>query len=163
MDKVVKNQYLNKFTTPGRTKSVEKTILAPENSGLRLILNTCSQSGKYDSKFSVMLTKKWTKAKEDYRSWFVTKNKFLLGTIHTTAVASDIWITNVLVADENDALDNEAVVKGLKKVAELAKYENASVHVSEMTVETIPGLKDLMKEHLLDRGVSVYFYTEPAK
>ena len=48
----------------------------------------------------------------------------------------------------------------LKKVAAMAKYEKASVHVSNLMVEKVSGMKELLVSEMLDKGTSVYFYTE---
>jgi hypothetical protein len=64
---------------------------------------------------------------------------------------------------QNDELQTDAKALGecLKKVAALAKYEKATVHVSTLLTSAVPELNDLLTEQLVNNGVSVYFYEEP--
>lgn len=152
---------MNKFTTPGKVKQVNSTILAPENAGLRFILNVCSQNGTFNSKLENLLTKRWVKVREDYKGWYATQHNFKLGSTNNTAVSSDTWVVNLLVQDKNGELNGDALAAAVKKLAEQAKYERASVHVSNMLVESIATLNGLLMTYLVSEGVNVYYYTEP--
>lgn len=155
---------MKKFTIPGRTKQINATILAPENAGLRIILNICGQSGKFESKLDKLLCSRWARVKSDYKEWHATQYNFKLGMLNTnSAVASDTWVCNALVKDKNDVVDNVALETAIKKLSALCKYERASLHVSNILVDECPGLKDLLTTHLIDDGVNVYFYAEPEK
>lgn len=154
---------MNKFTIPGKVKQINATILAPENAGLRLVLNTCAQNGKFDSQLDSILSKKWTKVREDYKGWYATQHNFKMGWLNNTAVASDTWVVNMLVEDKEGKLDDKALQLAVKKVAELAKYERASVHVSNLLTSNMPNLQQLLVTHLVEEGINVYFYTEPTK
>lgn len=155
---------MNKFVKPGKTKQVNATVLAPENAGLRIILNLCGQNGKFDKDFDKLLTKRWARVKLDYSEWHATQHNFKLGMLNTNAaVASDIWVVNALVRDKNDKLDDKALDAAVKKVGELCKYENASLHVSNMLVDNVSSLKELLFKHVLENSINVYFYNEPPK
>lgn len=154
---------MNKFITPGKVKQVNATIIAPELAGLRLVLNACGQNGKFESKLATVLTKKWAKVREDYKGWYATQNNFKMGSIHSTAVASDTWVVNVLVEDKDGNVDQVALQIAVKKVAALAKDEHASVHVSNLLVVSMPTLQSLLVKHLVEEGINVFFYTEPTK
>lgn len=154
---------MSKFTAPGKTKIVNATILAPENAGLRFILNVVGQNGKFTSPLSLLLAKRWAKVKEDNSYWFATQMNFKLGALNETATASDTWVISALVEDKAGKVDSKALQTAIKKLGEKAKYERASVHVSTLLTSTIPELENLLVKHLLEEGVSVYFYNEPTK
>jgi len=154
---------MNKFITPGKAKQVNATILAPENAGLRLVLNAVGQHGKFESKLDGVLTKKWSKVREDYKGWYATQHNFKLGWLNNTAVSSDTWVVNMLVEDKDGKLDATALQLAVKKVAELAKYEHGSVHVSTILTAAIPALQPLLVTHCIETGINVYFYNEPTK
>jgi hypothetical protein len=154
---------MNKFITQGKAKQVNATILAPENAGLRMILNVCALDGKFESKLDGVLTKKWSKVREDYKGWHATQHDFKPGSLNTTAVASDIWVINMLAKDKDGKLDQTALQTGVKKLGAMAKYERGSVHVSTFLTAEVPALQDLLVKHLIEEGVNVYFYNEPSK
>lgn len=154
---------MNKFITPGKMKQVNATIIAPENAGLRFVLNACGVSGKFESKLGTLLNKRWSKVREDYKGWHATQHNFKLGLLNTTAVSSDTWVVNMLVEDKDGNLDQAALQLAVKKVADLAKYEHASVHVSNILTTEVPELQPLLAKNLAEEGINVYFYTEPTR
>jgi hypothetical protein len=154
---------MNKFTTPGRVKEVNASVLSPQNAGLRLIVNAVGQDGKFESKLDLLLTKQYPKIRLDQREWYATQLNFKPGQLNTTALASDCWSVSMLVKDKAGKVDPKSLQLGVKKLAELAKYENASVHVSNILVEEMPELKTLVLEQIAANGTNVYFYNEPTK
>jgi len=155
---------MNKFTAPGKMKQVNATILAPENAGLRIILNLCSENGKFESTLDKLLYSRWARVKSDFKEWHATQHNFKLGLLNTnSAVASDTWICEALVKDKNDKLDEKSLEVAVKKIKDLCKYEKASLHVSNILTNDFPSLVDLLKNHLVDEGINVYFYEEPKK
>lgn len=154
---------MNKFIQAGKTKIINSTILAPENAGLRFILNVVGEDGKFGSPLNLLLAKKWAKVKEDNSYWFATKMNFKLGSLNETAVASDTWTISLLVQKLNGLMDEKALQIAVKKLGEKAKYEKASVHVSTLLTSSIPALEGLLLTNLVEDGVSVYFYNEPPK
>lgn len=154
---------MNRFITPGKFKQLNASILAPENAGLRIILNPCGQNGKFDSSLDAILAKRWSKVRENYKEWYANQHDFKMGFLNSAAVASDTWVVNMLVKNKEDKVDDKALQLAIKKVGELAKYEKASVHVSDITVEEMPAIKDLLQKLLSEEGVNVYFYKEPVK
>jgi hypothetical protein len=152
---------MKKFTTPGRVKEVNASIIAPQNAGLRLILNTVGQDGKFDSKLDVILTKQWKNVRLDAREWYATQHNFKMGLLNQTSVSSDCWVVNALVKDKTGKVDPVALKLAVKKLSELAKYENASVHVSNLLVEEMPELKELVLTQVASNGTNCYFYNEP--
>jgi hypothetical protein len=160
----VPEQPKNKFQQPGRVKVVKGSITAPENAGLRFVLNVANMSGKAESPMYPLFEKKWPKAKQEAKGWFNTRDgKYKLGAVNSTAVQSDTWIIHCLMQDSSLQTDLNAAETCLKEVCKMAKYEGATVHISSVLVEAIPELQELLKEHLVDQGVSVSYYEEPGQ
>jgi hypothetical protein len=152
---------MKKFQVQGKTKLIKGSILHPENAGLRLVLNINNLAGKPESPLYPVFEKKWKKVKEESRGWYATKTgAYKLGAINTTAVQSDTWVIHMLCQDEDLKTSIPGLTECLKKVAASAKYEKATVHVSTLLTAAVPELADLVKEHVLAQGVSVYFYEE---
>lgn len=150
----------NKFAVSGKMKIVKGSILQPEGSGLRLILVAASESGKPDSDLYGVLDKKWKAAKVELKGWHAVHTTFKLGSVKEVAVQSDVWLMNMLCLDKNGKVNDKALFTCLKEVCKVALYEKASVHCSTMLTDTFPQLQGLLKEHLVEKGVSVFFYEE---
>lgn len=148
------------FAPKGKTKVVKGTILAPENAGLRFVLNTLSLSGKPDGELFSLFDKKWSRVRSESKGWYATRQNFKLGAINTTAVQSDTWILTMLVKNEEDQLDESALDVCLKKICDMAKYERATVHVSSLLTDEFPALADKLNTALVANGISVVFYEE---
>jgi hypothetical protein len=157
-----KDKQVNKFQQPGKTKVIKGSILAPENAGLRFVLSVNNLAGKPDNNpLYPLFEKKWRKVREEARGWYATKTgDYKFGAVKTTAVQSDTWVLHLLCQDENLETDSLALEKCLKEVCKMAKYEKATVHVSELLTNAVPVLTQHLKTQLIDQGVSVYFYQE---
>lgn len=152
-----------KFQTPGRVKVINGSILAPENAGLRFVLNVNNMGGKAESPLYPLFEKKWKKVKEEAKGWFNTRTgAYKLGATNVTAVQSDTWVIHMLCQDDKLQTDAAALEVCLKTVCAQAKYEKATVHVSNLLVNAVPELQDLLNKCLVGEGVSVYYYNEPA-
>jgi len=155
------NTNMNMFKQKGRTKLIKGTILAPENAGLRFVLSVNNLAGKPENPLFPIFDKKWKQVRQESRGWFVNKTgAYKFGAVNTTAVQSDTWVIHMLCQDAEVKTDLKALETCLKKVADMAKYEKASVHVSSVLVELIPEITELLDRLLINEGVSVYFYEE---
>ena len=151
---------MRNFVTAGKVKEIKSSITMPENAGLRMILNFCSVSGKYTGTVSEILTKRWKRAQDEYKNWFVNRVGFKLGEQQPVAVQSDIWVLNMICFDEKGELDQKAFTANIEKARKLAQYEKGSVHVSTASVAQIPGLKEILVKEFSENGVHIYFYQE---
>lgn len=152
----------NRFQQQGRVKLIKGSILAPENAGLRFVLNVNNMVGKAESPMYPLFDKKWKKVKEEAKGWYNTRTgAYKLGAVNTTAVQSDTWVIHMLCQDDELKTSPEALAKCLDEVCKSAKYERATVHVSTLLTTAVPELQDLLTKHLVEKGVSVYFYEEP--
>ena len=153
---------MNKFQQAGKVKVITGTILNPHNAGLQFVLSINNMVGKPENPLFPIFDKKWKKVKEESRGWFTNKTgAYKLGAINTTAVQSDVWVIHMLCQDEKLATDLNGLSECLKKVCVSAKFEQASIHISTILNKAIPELPNLVNEHLVNQGVSVYFYEEP--
>jgi hypothetical protein len=153
---------MNKFQQAGRVKVIKGSILNPENAGLRFVLSVNNTAGKPDNHpLYPLFEKKWKKVKEDAKGWYATKTgAYKLGATNVTAVQSDTWVIHMLCQDDNLQTDLKALDSCLKKVTDSAKYEKASVHVSNLLIKSIPELSEMLTNHLVKNGVSVSYYEE---
>jgi hypothetical protein len=159
MDK--QQQIANQFKPQGRVKVVKGSIINPENSGLRFVLNVANLAGKLDSPLYPLFDKKWPKVKAEVRGWFVTKTgAYKLGAVNTIAVQSDVWVLSLLCQKEDLTTDSVGLEQSLKEVSKMAKYEKASVAVSTLLTNSIPDMTNLLTKCLVNEGVSVTFYDE---
>lgn len=151
---------MNKFLQPGKTKVVTGSITTPELSSLRLIVVPCSLNDKFDDGLQKILVKRWAKVKEEYKHWYSVRQNFKLGSISNLAVASDTWCVYLLCKAEDGTVDQKSLEDGFKKISELAKFEKASVHISELSTAEIPELKSLANTHCVQQGINTMFYQE---
>lgn len=152
---------MNKFLMAGKSRVIKGSILNPETAGLSFVLNILNKSGKLDNPLYPIFNKKWKKVGEDARGWFVTRpGSFKLGEIHDTAVQSDVWVIHLLCQDEHLKVDLKGLEECLNKTYKLAKFENASIHVSSILTSMIPELKDLLAKKFLEQGINVSIYDE---
>jgi hypothetical protein len=143
----------------GKLKEDKENVMEPYTGGLCLILNvndTNLDSLKKDTELSNMLCKKWTTVKTDMKLWAADPSKYKLGNITTTLVQSTAWIVHCLILDKGIP-SVDAVKKCFKNVADLAKYEGGTVHISSKFLDLVPQAKDNLNI-LLDAGVNVFLY-----
>lgn len=150
----------NKFVTYGKTKLVKGSILSPELGNLRLVFVPCSISGKPDGELYSLLSKKWKSAKAELKGWYAQNVDFKLGSTYTTAVQSDVWLLHSLCYDKNNKLDEKALLSCVKKIATMAKYEKASVHISMLAASAIPQITPMIEKEMIEKGITAYFYEE---
>ena len=157
--------FSNKFTPSGKMQDVSGvSIISPMNSGTRIIVNFVSQGpSKFDQPLDKMLERVWRTVRTDYFSWSGDFRTFKMGSVKDTLVASDIMILSLLVRDKEGIVNAEALELGLKNLAAFCKFEKGSVHISELLIQEVPALKELVKKHIAETGIHCYFYTAPVE
>lgn len=150
---------MNKFVQPGKHKVVSGSVVNPVNSGLKLCVNFCSQTGNFEEKLDKEFTKKWSRVRQDYKMAYATaQNNFKLGCLVDSAVASDVWVVNLVVKNKEEKLDVVGLEVAFKNLSKMAKSEQASVHMAVETMGADPKVADLAKKYLLEEGVNLYVY-----
>lgn len=149
------------FNQVGKVKEINGSILTPQNAGLRFVVNFANMAGTYEGEVADLFVKKWPKVKSDVRMWYANKTgEYKPGAIYTTAVQSDTWVMSLLVLSENGKVDAEGLETAVKKLGEAALYEKASVHFPQALALKAKKLKSLADKYLVQKGVSVSYYTE---
>jgi len=156
-------QDTKRFAVKGKVKIISGSVINPEMAGLRFILNAVNTAGKTDSDLENLLDKKWKKVKAEVRGWFVNKTgAYKLGAVNTIAVQSDVWILNMLCKDDNLMMSEKGLEACLAEVAKLAKYEQASVHVSSFLLKEMPNAQELLNKHFSNNGILTCIYDDDA-
>jgi hypothetical protein len=150
-----------KFQPKGKTKVITGSILNPETGGLRFILSPLNTLGKPEHVLMPIFDKRWAAVRRDIKGFYSNKTgTYKMGYVNTTAVQSDVWILHMLFQNDKFETDVKGLELCLKEVCKMAKYEKASVHVSNLLLDKVPEMKELLTSKLVDEGVSVYTYTE---
>ena len=153
---------VNKFQVTGKIKYCKGSILQPENSGLRFILSINNTLGKVDNNplYSIF-DKKWKRVKEDAKGWYANKTgAYKLGAINITAVQSDTWVIHMLCENNESKIDMDGLKECFKKVVDSAKYEKASIHVSNLLLNHIPEMNTFINDIVIPNGINVSIYDE---
>lgn len=143
----------------GRLREDKANILEPESAGLALILNVCDvnlDSFKDENKLLQMLAKRWGTVRTDVKMWATDPSKYKLGNITSTLCQSTVWVVSLLCL-KNKEVDKKALNDCFKKLADFAKYEGGSIHISKNFLELVPESKELLNV-LLDTGLNVVTY-----
>ena len=153
----------NKFLKLGKVKEVKGSIVNPENGGLRFVLSINNMVGKPEGNpLLSVFDRKWPKVRAESKGWYGNKDRhYVLGAVHNVAVQSDVWVNMMLVQSTDLNVDLVGLKKALEEVQKQAAAERASVHVSNVLVDKVPELKQLVTTCLVEKGTSVYFYEEP--
>ena len=151
---------MNKFTTPGKVKEVNGSVINPEHVRLAIIFVPCSTTGKYESDVYTKISTRWSKVKQEYRERFVNRQQFKLGEVIMTAIASDIWIAQALCLNDKNKLDKAALDTCVKTVVAAAKYENAYIHTSRLSLDAFPAMKKVLPTAILPEGLNLYVYSD---
>ena len=149
---------MSKFITPGRFRQASSELVVPENAGLRFILNPINTKADFTHDINVTINKKWRKVREDGKGWFANRTNFKVGESQSVAIQSDVWVINMIVLDDNNEVIEGAFEGALKKVAALAKYEHASIHIASSMLDLV-GFEDAANSQFIDSGLNVYVYT----
>jgi hypothetical protein len=153
-------EHKRRFAPKGKVKVIQGSITSPHGGGLHFILNIATLAGKTDKNpLYPIFDKRWRQVKQDAKLWWINKNgQYKLGAVNQTVVQSDAWVLHMLCQDEEGEVSLPGLNACLKEVCKQAIYEHASVHVSQLLVEAIPELPELLNKHLVDEGVSVFYY-----
>jgi O-acetyl-ADP-ribose deacetylase (regulator of RNase III) len=141
----------------------------PVANGNKIIVHICNDTGAWGKGFVMAISKRWKKPEQEYRSWFKTKENFMLGAVQFVQVSADLWVANMIgqhkiYKDENGQppIRYEAVLTGLEKTAQFAMEKNASVHMPRIGCGLAGGTWDriepLIKDTLTRHNIPVTVY-----
>ena len=149
----------NRFIQKGKFKTVQGSFIQPEYAGLRLILNLIPISGKTDSEIYNTFDKKWKKIREEVKGWYTSRVNWKLGEIRDIPVQTDTWVVNCLCRNEDNSINEDALLSCIKKVVAMAKMEKASIHLTKDFLDEHQDLHSLLEKHFVNEGINVSIYT----
>lgn len=148
---------MNKFIPQGKFRHAKSAIVAPENSGLRFVLNPLDVKATFENPVNVTVANKWKKVREEGKAWCANRSGFKLGELQSVAVQSDVWVLNLVLLGEKGESSKDSIESAFKKASALAKYEKASVHMAEDMLK-FAGCEELATKYFLNEGLNVYLY-----
>src|ERR1043165_4687945 len=109
----------------------------PTGEGQKIIVHVCNDIGGWGRGFVVALSKRWPEPEQRYRAWHRGEEKmpFTLGEVQFVQVSEFVWVANLIGQRDVHTVDGvppvryEAILKGLRRVAEEARQLSASVHM----------------------------------
>lgn len=161
----------------------------PSNNGLTFIKGNALSPAGTDSKLLVQLVNdqaqiwgggfakqvrvKWPRAQREFRNWSLNRDSLRLGNIHAVPVENDLTLVSVVAQHgfgkslKGPRIRYDALFHSLTKVTELARHENASVHMPRIGAGEAGGawtvIEGIIRETLVAGGVRVTIYDLPAK
>lgn len=151
---------------------------SPEVKGKKIIPHVCNDIGKWGAGFVMALSNKWSEPEAEYRKWYddIIKDgkKYLpLGEVQFVNVEDNITIANMIGQHKTQTeykkegkpntrpLVYAAVVEALKKVNNVAKANNASIHMPKIGCGLAGGNWDVIEHiivNIISPDVKVYVY-----
>lgn len=148
---------MNKFIQKGKLRKSKLSLLTPENSGLKLIVNPLDADASFTNNVNKQIATRWKKAKEEGRSWFMNQTGYKVGEFRHTSVQSDIWVVNLYCLNKEGLSSRESLEAGFKNLLKFAKTEKASIHLSSEFLN-LGFCEELVTKYFLDEGINVYAY-----
>lgn len=145
-----------KFGVKGTFNLRKGSKAQPTAGGHCIIVNLCDNSGNHWSKDNAC-NKRWPKAEQEYRRWYVSQRKFLLGEVQEVNVQSTVCIANAIVFDKEGNLDMDALEKALDKIGYMAYDYGSSVHL-DADPRYQNEITKMAQEYIIYRGKNVTFY-----
>lgn len=146
----------SKYVTAGRFKTINGDSSLPIAAGHRIIVNFCGTDGEWKSS-STNLGNRWEQIKLSYTRWYRSQTKFTTGQVQEVNVQSDTCLVNAIIYDKDNVLDEDALVKAVDKVGNMAKEYGSSVHVNK-TNDNWQTIETQFVEKVIKRGVNVSVY-----
>ncbi|HAO6451770.1 TPA: macro domain-containing protein, partial [Listeria monocytogenes] len=107
----------------------------PMAKGNKIIAHICNDVGGWGKGFVLAISRKWKEPEKAYRKWYKDKNDFKLGEVQLIPVTDYISICNMIgqkgtkTASKGAPIRYEAVENCLEKLSEIAKEQQASIHM----------------------------------
>lgn len=103
----------------------------PIDNGEKLIVHICNDMGAWGAGFVLALSRKWHEPEQSYQAWHRRGHKFELGEIQVVQVEEGLSVINMIAQRGLGpmAIRYPALVQCLRKVHEIARVSDASVHM----------------------------------
>ncbi len=148
-----------------KVKYIQGDATTPQGKGKKIIAHICNDQGGWGAGFVLAISKKWKEPEQDYREWYRGDKDFELGNIHVVQTKQkDISVAN-MVAQKGFggvAVKYDKLRECLKKLCEIAKKEDASIHMPRIGCGLAGGswnkVEPIIEEELCNNGVEVTVY-----
>lgn len=145
----------------------------PVGEGNKIIVHICNDVGHWGAGFTASLDYRWFKPQIAYTHLqMLSVEEYLeLGTVQVVKVEDDIWVANLIGQHRTGnrgvrpPIRYDAVLKGLRRVARIARNRNASVHMPRIGCGLAGGtwtqIEPLIQEALINQYITVTVYDPP--
>ncbi len=143
----------------------------PVGDDKRVIVHVCNDLGKWGKGFVLAISKRWKSPEQKYKTAFLEESKPCLGDVQFILVESNLTVANLIgqhgvkTARSKSALPPiryEAIEKGLRKVADFAIQNKASVHMPRIGCGLAGGnwqeIEPIINRTLISKDVAVTVY-----
>jgi len=148
-------------------KQIKGDVTEPIGEGNKIIAHCCNTIFVMGSGVALGIKRKWPKVYSEYKNWRNKNPK--LGDVQFVKVASDIAVANILGQEGVGFKDGiapvryDAMDKGLKKVGEIAKKFNSSVHLPFKIGSDRAGgdwvkIEEMIRKNLCEQDIEVVIY-----
>jgi len=148
-------------------KLIDGDVTEPVGDGNRIIIQCCNDIFVMGSGVALAIKLKWPKVYKEYKQW--RNQKPQLGDVQFVKVAPGIAVGNMIGQHGIGFTAGEppirygAIDKALKKVGEIAKKYNASVHIPyKMGADRAGGewskIEEMIKINLCEQDIEVVIY-----
>jgi O-acetyl-ADP-ribose deacetylase (regulator of RNase III) len=142
----------------------------PQGTGPKVIVHVCNDRGGWGKGFVVAVSKRWKEPEQQYRSWHAgaADQPFELGQVQFVQVEPELWIANLIgqhgmrQKGASPPIRYEAIETGLRRVAEFASEQGASVHMPRIGCGLAGGkweeIEPIIERTLIEADVKVTVY-----
>jgi len=143
---------------------------SPQAKGIKIIAHICNDLGGWGKGFVLAISKRWKEPELEYRKWHreKAKNNFALGNIQIVQVEKYVYVANMIgqrgmkTGSHGVPIRYEAVYECLKKLAGIARKQNASVHMPRIGCGLAGGkwnkIEPIIENTLIVEGVKTVIY-----
>ena len=150
-------------------KYINGDVRCPSQNGYKLIIHCCNDIGAMGAGVALSIAKKWPIVKQAYRNWHKDQpQSFKLGEIQRVPVEEDISVVNMIgqhgigFKDGKPPIRYEAIRECLKKVCNICKKFNCSVHAPKFGSDLAGGnwdiIEQIINEELIEKDIEVIVY-----
>lgn len=142
----------------------------PQGAGPKLIVHCCNDQGAWGKGFVLALSQRWPEPERQYRAWSAggRDQPFALGQVQFVAVAAELWVANLIGQhgvrrqSGQPPIRYPALREGLRRVADFAREQGASVHMPRIGAGLAGGdwatISQILDEELVAAGLAVTVY-----
>ncbi|EAE7269967.1 TPA: macro domain-containing protein [Listeria monocytogenes] len=140
----------------------------PMAKGNTIIAHICNDVGGWGKGFVLAISRKWEEPEKAYRKWYKDKNDFKLGEVQLIPVTDYISICNMIgqkgtkTGSKGVPIRYEAVESCLEKLSEIAKEQQASIHMPRIGCGLAGGkweiIEPIIRKTLIANDIEVYIY-----